>query len=54
MSAEPLDPQRIVPVNKFDDAALDNLRRADKAFRAQAGTSDRGEEIVFVARKPHV
>ena len=33
---------------------LARLRRADKAFRAQAGTSDRGEEIVFVARKPHV
>lgn len=34
-------------------SAVARLRRADRAFRAQAGTSERGEEIVFVARKPH-
>ncbi|RTQ48840.1 DUF5071 domain-containing protein [Hymenobacter gummosus] len=38
MSTEPLDPQRIVPVNRLDDAAAANLRRADKAaVLAQAG-----------------
>jgi Domain of unknown function (DUF5071) len=31
VTTEPLDPQRIVPVNRFDDEAVDNLRRADKA-----------------------
>ncbi|WP_400191435.1 DUF5071 domain-containing protein [Hymenobacter sp. B81] len=38
MTTEPRDPQRIVPVDKYDDLAVENLRRADKAaVLAQAG-----------------